>query len=85
MQSGGMKIRFDNKKRYRKIVEKIMRSNMLAQEAGAEISMIKKLIGKIKFKVEIQLVKGHEDKIGQYNTNPLKHLIKEYDEKVRKM
>ena len=53
IQSGGIKIGFDNKKGYRKIVEKITRSNMLAQEAGAEISMIKKLIGKIKFEVEI--------------------------------
>jgi len=67
----------------KKIVKKIMRSNMLAQEARAKILMIKKLIGKMKFEVKIQLVKEHEDQIGQYNTNPLKHLIKEYDEKAR--
>ena len=30
MQSGGIKIRFDNKKGYKKIVEKITRSNILA-------------------------------------------------------
>ena len=47
--------------------------------------MIKKLIGKIKFEVEIQLVKEYKDQIDQYNTNPLKHLIKECDKKVRKI
>ena len=62
-----------------------MRSNMLAQEAGAEISMIKKLIGKIKFEVEIQLVKEQENQIGRYNIYLLKHLIKECDKKAREM
>ena len=44
----------------------ILKSNEYAQEAGAEISMIKRLLRKIKFDVNIHLVCGHENEIEQY-------------------
>ena len=57
---------------------------MCAQEAGAEISMIKTLLRKIKFEVRLKLVRGHEDPTGQCNTQRLKYLIKECDLKASK-
>ena len=72
------------KKGYKKIVNQVQKSNMHAQEAGAEISMIKTLLRKIKFEVRLKLVRGHEDPTGQCNTQRLKYLIKECDLKASK-
>ena len=46
--------------------------------------MIKRLLRKIKFEVKIHLLWGHDENIGEYWQNPLKHLIKQYDRKARK-
>ena len=37
-----------------------------------EITIIKQLIKKIKFEVDIKMVKGHKEQIGTHNQNPLK-------------
>jgi len=45
--------------------------------------MIKRLLRKIKFDININLVCRHENEIEQYRLQPLKHLIKECDLKSR--
>ena len=57
---------------------------MYAQEAGAEIAMIKKLLEKIKFEVEIELVRGYEKEIETYRQQTLKHLICECNQSARR-
>ena len=52
-----IRICFNNSKGYRKITEKMHKLNIFAQEAGAEIAMIKRILQKIKFKGEIYLKK----------------------------
>ena len=47
--------------------------------------MIKKLLQKIKFDIEISLEKGHGKIIGRYQTNPLKYLLRECDKTSREM
>ena len=81
---GKVQIGFDNRIAYRKIVEQITKASIFAQDAGAEIAQIKALMRKIKFEVEITLVKGHEKTVPPYNSAPLKHLIKEYDKNAKK-
>ena len=66
-------------------MSKILKSNSHAQEAGAKIIMIKKLLSKIKFDIEIKLLKGPENQIGLCSRNPLKYLLKECDTKIRKI
>ena len=82
---GKIKIGFNNKKGYDKIVKKIYKLNTYAQEAGAKITMIKWVLRKIKFKVEISIEKGHRKQIELYCSHPLKHLIKECDRNAREM
>ena len=57
---------------------------MYTQEAEAKIAMIKKLLMRIKFEVEMRLVKEYENEIGLYYHQPIKHLIKECDMAARK-
>ena len=66
IEEGKIVIGIDNKKAYRKIVNEIKKSNKYTQEAGAEIAMIKRVIKKINFKVEILLVREYENDIGMY-------------------
>ena len=61
------------------------RNNIYAQEAGAEVAMIKKLIEKIKFDVKIQLVKGSDAQSNQESTIQLKKLIQECDGKANEI
>ena len=56
IRNSKVKIGFDNRKHHCKIVYSLKKSNVYAQEAGAEIAMIKKLLNKIQFEVEIILV-----------------------------
>ena len=81
---GKIRIDVDYKRVYRKILNNINKSNEYAQEAGAIIIIIKRIIKKIKFKVEIQLLRGHKENIGQYRQNQLKYLIKQCDRRARK-
>ena len=78
-----IKIAFDNRMQYWKLVESEKKSNICAQEAGVEIAMIKQIIKKIKFEIELKLVKGHKKQIRTYYQNPLKHLHCECDRRVR--
>ena len=64
---------------YKKIINEILKCNEYAKEARSEISMIKRLFDKIKFNVVLQLMRGHEESIERYQTQPLKHLIRECD------
>ena len=81
---GKITIGIDYKRVYRKIVTKIKKSSEYAQEAGAEIAEIKRLLKDIKFEVEIKLLKGHEENIGLYQRNQLKHLIRQCDQRAKK-
>ena len=66
IREGKIVIGIDYKRAYRKIEKDIRKSNEYAQESGAEIAMIKRLIKKIKFEVEIKLIRGHESNIDGY-------------------
>ena len=80
-----IRIGFDCKKSHKKIVKSILKYNLCAQEAGGEIAMIKTLPNRIKFNVVLQLVRGHEINIRNYQTQPIKHLIKECNIKSREV
>ena len=84
ISNGKITIGFDNKKHHRNIVNEVNKSNVYALEAGAEISEIKRKLRKIKFEVQIIWNRGHEVKIGTYEQNPTKHLIRECDARARK-
>ena len=49
IEYGKIEIGFDNRVQHRKLVENVKKSSTCAQEADAEIAMIKNLINKIKF------------------------------------
>ena len=66
-------------------MNQIYKHNTYAQEAGSEVAMIKKLLQKIKFDVEISLEKGHGKIIGSYQINPLKYLLRECDKTSREI
>ena len=74
---GRLVIRVDNCLVYHRIVENIAKPNVYAQDAGAEIAQIKKLIEKAKFDIQLELVKGHKKLKGNYSQRPLQYLIKE--------
>ena len=48
------------------------------------MSMIKRLLQKIRFDVEIKLTQGYENNIGLCQQYPLKHLMHEYDIRAKK-
>ena len=59
-----IRIGMDYKRVYKKIINDINKSNEYAQEVGAKISMTKRIIKKMQFEVEIQLLRGHKENIG---------------------
>ena len=61
--NGKIRIGFDNRKNNWNIISSIKKGNIHTQEAGREIAIIKKMIGKIQFAVEIKLTKGDEKEI----------------------
>ena len=85
IQQGKIKIAFDNRVGYRKIVNNILKFNEYAKEAGGEIAVIKEKLQNIKFDVELSLERGHSEVTGRYQTNPLKYLLKECDKTSREM
>ena len=85
INNGRIVIGIDYRRAHRKIIESIKKSNEYAQESGAEIAKIKSLLEKIKFDVEIKLIRGHESNIGSYRNNPIKYLIKKCDERARRI
>ena len=85
IQQGKIKISFDNRKGHDKIVKQIHKCNACAQEARAEVAIIKKLLQKIQFKVKTSLEKECSKRIGQCQTNLLKHLLKEYNKTSREV
>ena len=54
-------IKVDNRKAHQRIVETIEKPNTHAKDSGAEIAQIKRLLEKIKYKMEIELVKGRKN------------------------
>ena len=48
----------------------MFKSNKFAQESGGEIAMIKHLLPKIKFEVEIKLLREHEKGIIMCHNEP---------------
>ena len=85
ISQGKTQIGFDNRIVHKKIVENIAKASIFAQDAGAEIAQIKSLKDKIKFEIELLLVRGHEKIVSPYSSAPLKHLIKECDENAKKI
>ena len=77
--SGKIEIGFDNRRSHRRIIQEIMKPSICAQEAGAEIMQIRRIIKEVTFEIDLVLVKGHKSPRGSYNQVPLEHLIKECD------
>ena len=82
--TGKIKIGFDNRLAYRKIVNAILKPSTYAQDSGAEISRIKTLLKEVSFEIELVLVKGHEAPKRPFQVQPLQHLINECDAKARR-
>ena len=74
INSGKILIGHDNKKSCNKIVNKIVKPSLHAQEDGAEIAMTKKKLKTIKFEVEIKHAKSHQKVVGTWRQQPLLHL-----------
>ena len=72
----------DYKRAYKKIIEEIMKPNKYVQEARAEIALIKQLMKKINFEVEIKLMRGHEKGVVRYENEPVKWLIRQCDKEA---
>ena len=81
MSQQKVKIGFDNRNNFKKIGNKIKKSNAHAQESR-ESAIIERLQKKIKFDVELVLVKGHNNDIGMHSQYPLKYLVIERDRKI---
>jgi len=60
-----------------------MKPNEYAQEAGAEIALIKQLMKKMNFEVEIKLMRGHEKGVVRYEDEPVKWLIRQCDKEAK--
>ena len=55
-----VQIGFDNMTSHKKIVSQITKVSILAQDTGAKIAQIQTLIKKIKFRIDMLLLKKHE-------------------------
>ena len=66
ISGGKIIIGVDYKRAYKKIIDEIRKPNKYAQESGAEIAMIKQLIRKMNFYVEIKLMRGYEKGVVNY-------------------
>jgi len=82
ISGGKIIIGVDYKRAYKKIIDEIRKPNEYAQESGAEIAMIKQLIRKINFDVEIKLIRGHEKGVVHYQNEPVKWLIRQCDKEA---
>ena len=80
MSRGKIQIVFDNREPCREIVSKITKASIYSQDTGAKIAQIKSLVNKIKFKVDISLLKGQGWILAPHSRVSLKCLIKECDE-----
>ena len=59
ISSGLVRIRFDNYQNYRKLMNEIDHANVYIQDVGTKVAQIRKLLSRIKYKVDIQLIRGH--------------------------
>lgn len=83
IERGKIIVAIDNRKVHRGILSEIVKPSTHTQDAGAEIAQMKKLLKKIRFEVEFNLVKGHKAPSGPFQMKPLEHLIRMCDEKAR--
>ena len=67
---GIIKILIDNRDVYRKIISNIKKSNYLVQDEEVEISLIRRLLKKIKFKVQFKLTSWHPKRRIKFDQNP---------------
>ena len=65
-------------------MNEIRKTNQYAQNVGAEIAQIKKVIKKIKYEIKIKLVKGHPKRVETRREDTTAHLMKQCDEVARK-
>ena len=66
IENGKIVIGLDNRKVYQKLIDKIRKACYHTQDARVEIAQMKRLIKKIKFKLEFKLVKGHRSLISSF-------------------
>ena len=62
-----------------------MKASTYAQDAGAEIAQIRRLLTLIKFKIELKLIKLKKGTPSRFGIKPLDHLLKMYDQKALEM
>ena len=84
VNSGKIVIGVDYKRAHKKILSDIRKSNEHAKESGAEIAMIKQLLKKMQFDVEIKLMRGHKKGVIRYQNEPVKWLIRKCDSEAEK-
>ena len=80
---GLITIGIDNRKVHRKLVEDIMKTSMHVQDAGAIVAQIRRLLSRIKFEVQIKLIKGHPKQQAPFERRPLECLIKQCDQEAK--
>ena len=68
---------------HRRIISEILKPCIYTQDAGAIIAQIRRLIRKIKFTVEFQLIKGHPKNSPTFEQRPLEYLIRECNQAAK--
>ena len=85
INQGIVKISFDNRVNHRKLVEDIIKVSIYIQDAGAEKAQIVRVIKKIKFKIDIQLIRGYLKQNELFQRKSLNYLIQKYDMKAKQV
>ena len=75
IESGAIVIAIDNRKVHRELLHEIIKSNQAVQDVGAEVMQIKRLLQKIKFKVEFKLKAGYPKNKLQFENDSRGYLM----------
>ena len=60
--AGKFKIGFDNRSLHRRIMQEVMKPSMFAQEAGAEITQMRRIMKEAPFEIDLVLAKRHKSR-----------------------
>ena len=61
------KIGFDNRNLHRRTMQEVIKLGVCAQEAGAEIMQMRRIMKEVTFDVDLVLAKGYEFSQGSHN------------------
>ena len=80
---GKIEVALDNSKFHRGIANDIVKLCKHAQDAGAEVAQMRRLLKNIRFEVDFKLVRGRKTPRGLFKRKPLDHLIRLCDKEAK--